>query len=130
MSTSDPFVRGMKAWWLKHPYYVKYMIRESTALFVTGYALVLLNGLWNLVKGESYYEAWLESLQHPLAIIFHVVAMVAAGYHTYTWFKVSPKVVPHIYLGTERIPDNLITAVQYVIAAVCYLALFLIVVWT
>jgi fumarate reductase subunit C len=64
------------------------------------------------------------------AIVFHVVAMMAAGYHTYTWFKVSPKVVPHIYLGTERIPDNLITAVQYVVAAVCYLALFLVVVRT
>ena len=89
----------------------------------------LLNGLWNLTKGQAYYEAWLDALTHPLAIVFHVLAMLLAGYHTYTWFDVSPKVVPHVYFGTERIPDLYITAVQYAIAAVCYLALLLLVIW-
>lgn len=119
----------MKGWWLKHPYYVKYMIRESSALFVTIYALVLLNGLWNLTKGPDYYDAWLGAMTNPFAILFHVLAMLLAGYHAYTWFLVSPKVVPHIYIGTERIPDLYISAAQYVIAAVCYLALLLLVIW-
>jgi fumarate reductase subunit C len=117
----------MKGWWLKHPYYLKYMIRESTAVFVTVYALILLNGAWNLRIGQAHYEAWLASLQHPLAIGFHLVAMAAAAYHTFTWFHVSPKVVPHFYMNTRRIPDALITGVQYVIAGICYTALFLLV---
>ena len=130
MVSADAYVRSMKGWWLKHPFYVKYMIRESTSIFVTLYALVLAYGLWNLTQGEAFYLAWLEGLKHPFSICFHVLAMLAAGYHTYTWFKVSPKVVPHIYFGTERIPDFLITGVQYVIAAVCYLALLFLVAGT
>jgi fumarate reductase subunit C len=119
----------MKGWWLKHPYYIKYMIRESSALFVALYSGILLHGLWCLTKGQSEYEAWLEGLTNPLYIVFHFVAMLLALYHTYTWFMVSPKVVPHIYIGTDRIPDFYISAVQYVIGAVCYLALFVLVVW-
>lgn len=129
MNRQGPYVRSMKGWWLKHPYYVKYMIRESTAVFVAVYALVLLNGIWNLAQGKTHYESWLASLQHPLVIGFHLVAMAAAGYHTYTWFHVSPKVVPHVYFGTRRIPDSVITGVQYVIAAVCYTALMIFIIW-
>ena len=129
MNVSHPYVRSMKGWWLKHPYYVKYMIRESSAVFVTLYALVLLYGLWSLSKGEAFYNAWLAALNHPLSIAFHVLAMAAASYHAYTWFKVSPKVIPHIYLGTERVSDNLISRVQFVIAGLCYSILFILVVW-
>ena len=129
MSAPNAYVRSMKGWWLKHPFYIKYMIRESSALFVTVYALVLLNGLWNLTKGQANYEAWVAALGNPLWVIFHLLAMALAGYHAYTWFNVSPKVAPHIYLDTERIPDLYISAVQYVIAAVCYLALFILVIW-
>ena len=45
----------MKGWWLKHPFYIWYMIREASAPFVAAYALVLLNGLWNLTRGQEYY---------------------------------------------------------------------------
>ena len=68
-------------------------------------------------------------MTHPLAIVFHLVALYLASYHAYTWFNVSPKVVPHIYIGTERIPDLYISIAQYVIAAVCYVALLVLVIW-
>jgi len=110
----------MAGWWLRKPFYIKYMIRESSAIFVTIYALILLTGLWRLTQGETAWQVWLNSLQNPLSIGFHVIAIFATLYHAITWFAVSPKVVPHVYLGTNRIPDNLITGVQYVIAAICY----------
>jgi len=119
----------MKGWYLKHPFYIKYMIRESSAVFCTVYALVLLNGLWNLTKGQANYDAWVAGLANPVAVIFHVLALATIGYHAYTWFIVSPKVVPHIYIGTERIPDLYITAAQFAIAAVCYLVLLVAVIW-
>ena len=61
-------------------------------------------------------------------IAFHVVAMIAALYHTVTWFKVSPKVTPQLYIGKNRISDKMITNTQYVIAGVLYL-LLLILAW-
>jgi len=119
----------MKGWWRRNPRYVKYMIRESSALFVTVYALILLRGLWCLVEGKDAWQAYLHTLTSPIAIIFHVLAMLAAGYHTITWFNVSPKVAPHVYRGEERIPDSLITNVQYVIAGICYALLLFLVGW-
>lgn len=130
MSAVKPYVRPMKGWWTRHPYYLKYMIRESSAVFVTIYALILLRGLWCLVQGKEAWDGWLASLTSPIAILFHIVAMLMAGYHTVTWFKVSPKVMPHIYTsGDSRIPDSLITRVQYVIAAICYLVLLYLTGW-
>jgi succinate dehydrogenase subunit C len=122
------YVRSMKGWWLKNPVYLKYMVREATSVFVTLYALVLLNGLWCLAEGEAAYMDWQARMSNPIYILFHLTAIAASGYHAFTWFKVAPKVVPHIYLGTSRIPDVIITRVQYAIAIVCYSAL-LILVW-
>ena len=61
--------------------------------------LVLLWGLARLVQGRPAYEAWRESLASPLALLFHVVALVFVAYHAWTWFKVMPKTLPFITLG-------------------------------
>lgn len=126
MSVPKAYVRPTRGWWRKHPVYLRYMIREATSIFVVIYALILLYGLWSLVRGGSAYAAWLAGLSSPVSIAFHVLAMAAAAYHTITWFKVSPKVFPHLYVGTRRLPDRYITGVQYVIAGICYAALFIV----
>lgn len=129
MSGRKPYVRPMTSWWLQNPFYVRYMVREATSIFVAIYAFVLLAGVANLVEGEAAWNAWLVSLTNPLAVFFHLIAMAAALYHAVTWFKVSPKVAPPLFVGNNRVPDSLITGVQYVIAAVVYLILF-VVAWT
>jgi len=128
MSTPKSYVRPMDGWWLKNPYYIRYMVRESTALFVAAYALYLLCGLARLASGEAAWQGWLQELTSPGVIAFHVVAMVAALYHTVTWFKVSPKVTPQLYIGNNRVTDKTITISQYVIAGILYL-LLLILAW-
>jgi fumarate reductase subunit C len=115
----------MDGWWLKNPFYIRYMVRESTALFVAAYALYLLCGLARLAGGEAAWQGWLHELSSPVAIVFHIIAMIAALYHTVTWFKVSPKVTPPLFIGQNRISDKTITTSQYVIAGVLYLLLFI-----
>ena len=77
MSKRRPYVRSMEGWWKKNPYFVEYMIHESTALFVAGYAFVLLVGLIRLGQGEAAWNGWLEAMQSPLSLIFHLVFLVA-----------------------------------------------------
>ena len=127
MSVRKPYVRPMSGWWLKNPFYVRYMIREATSVFVAIYALVLLAGLWGLVSGETAYNNWLATMSNPVALLFHIIAITAALYHTVTWFNVSPKVAPILMIGKKRIPDLVITITQYVIAIIMYLLLFVIV---
>lgn len=127
MSTQDkrkPFVRPMRGWWLKNPFYIKYLIREATSVFVGIYAVVLLEGLMALAEGASSFNAWLTAMHSPLAIAFHIVALAAALYHTVTWFAVAPKVAPLIFIGKQRVQASAITAAQYIVAVVVYAILF------
>ena len=43
-------VRPMADWWRKSPWFVRYRVREGPALWLAGYALVLLAGLACLVR--------------------------------------------------------------------------------
>jgi fumarate reductase subunit C len=99
-------------WWTRNPYYVWYMLREASCVFIIAYALVLLMGLLRLSQGSAAYQGWLESLSHPAAIAFHMVALPLVLYHSWTWFKVMPKTMPY-----TRVPDRVII-VSGVIAAI------------
>ena len=116
------YVRPMAGWWRRNPYYLWYMLREASCVFITAYALVLLVGLARLYQGNSYFESWRESLATPGAIAFHAVALVLVFYHAWTWFKVMPKTMPFVQLGGRRVPDRLIVA-SGAVAAIVFSAL-------
>jgi len=123
MSARRPYVRPMNGWWLKNPFYVRYMIREATSIFVGIYALLLLAGLWCLNSSAQSWQGWLDAMASPLAVAFHCIALLAALYHTVTWFAVAPKVAPMLIIGGRRLPELAIVIVQYLAAAVLYLSL-------
>ena len=124
MSKRNPYVRPMDGWWLKNPFYIRYMIREATALFVGVYALVLLGGMVSLASGESAYNHWFAIMANPAVIAFHLVALAAAIFHTVTWFAVAPKVMPPLAIAGRKVSNLTIVIFQYVIAIGIYLALF------
>ncbi len=124
MNTRKQFVRPMTRWWLKNPFYIRYMIRESTSLFVGIYAFILLAGLFSLAAGESAYNGWLAIMTHPAVILFHAVALAAVIYHAVTWFAVAPKVMPILFIGNKRVSDKTVTVIHYVLAIVLYLLMF------
>jgi fumarate reductase subunit C len=124
MNKRKPYMRPMEGWWLKNPFYIRYMIREATSIFVGIYALVLLTGVVSLSCGEASYNGWIETMTNPLAVLFHLLALAAVIYHTVTWFAVAPKVVSPLIIAGTRVPDVVIVAVQYVIAILLYLILF------
>jgi hypothetical protein len=43
----------MTGWWKRDPFFVRYMAREATAIFVYLYAIVLVAGLSALANGEG-----------------------------------------------------------------------------
>ena len=124
MSKRRPYVRSMDGWWKKNPYFVEYMIHESTALFVAGYAFVLLVGLIRLGQGEAAWNGWLEAMSTPWSLIIHLIFLVAILYHTYTWFKIMPITMPPIVVGGKRVGPGAITGSGLLAALVASLALF------
>jgi len=109
MAQVKTYVRPMQGWWRKNPFFVRYMIRESSSVFLAIYALILLVGMLRLSQGEAAWDGWRAALTHPVSIVFHWLALLTVGYHAYTWWKVAPKTAPDIRIGGRAIPEMLIT---------------------
>ncbi len=113
MSARKPYVRSMNGWWRKNPYFMRYMVREASAVFLAIYAVILLVGVFRLSQGAAAYAAWLAALTNPLAIVFHAIALLAVCYHAYTWWKVMPKTLPMLHIGGRRVPEITLSAVGW-----------------
>lgn len=112
--TRKPFLREVPRvrWFFQHPRYMRYMMREVTCLFIGAYTLLLVVGVKRLSEGQAAYEAFLESLRSPASVVFHVVALAFALYHSLTWFNLTPKALP-IQAGGEFVPDSVIAGAHY-----------------
>ncbi|MDR2450310.1 MAG: fumarate reductase subunit C [Candidatus Accumulibacter sp.] len=116
MSKRRPYVRSKSGWWKKDPYYVEYMVHESTALFVAAYAIVLTIGTVCLAAGEAAWNGYLEAMKSPLSIIFHLILLAAIVYHAFTWFKLFPLTTPPVVLGGKKLEPELIVRGGWVVA--------------
>ena len=124
-----PYVRPMAGWWRKNPFFVRYMMREATALAVAAYAIYLLVGLVCLSRGEAAYNGWLRSLDSPVSIMLHLAALAAMLYHTWTWFEIMPKTLPPMIFIGKRVSAPVIRW-SGVAAAVASTLLLFAVVWS
>jgi len=107
--TRQAYVRPMAGWWRRDPFFVRYMAREATALFVVAYALLLLAALANLARGREAFDAWLGFLRSPASLAIHAVLMAAFLWHAITWFLIMPKTMPPIVIGGTKLPAGAIT---------------------
>jgi len=110
MAQVKAYVRPMQGWWRRNPYFVRYMFREASSVFLAIYAFILLVGLARLAQGEAAYNAWLTALASPASVVFHWFALLTVGYHAYTWWQVAPKSAPDIRIGGRPLSQMVITA--------------------
>ena len=89
-------VRPMAGWWRRNPFFVRYMLREASAVVLLAYALVLLTGLAALVHGDAAFDTWRKGLATPLSLLLHALGLPLLGYHSWTWFQVMPKTLPRL----------------------------------
>lgn len=117
-----PFVREMTSEWIfRHPRYLRYMAREFSCLFIGGYTLLLVAGLKSLSESQAAYEAFIQSLKGPVSIVFHLLALGFAVYHSATWFNLTPKALP-LQVGEAFVPDGVISGAHYAAWAALSLA--------
>jgi fumarate reductase subunit C len=109
-------------WWLSRPSYVRFMIREVTSVFIAIFLVVLLVQVQRVADGPEAYAAFLATLRSPGWIVFHVVALAFALYHTVTWFLLTG-VVQVVRLGERQVPPALIVAGTFAAWAVISLAI-------
>ncbi len=122
-----PFIRTVSTtrWWLAQPRYIRYMAREVSCVLIGAYTVVVVVGLVRLSEGAASWNAFIEALQAPASVAFHLLALAFALYHTTTWFNVTPKAMP-VQFGEANLPGGVIIGAHYAgWALVSALVLFL-----
>jgi fumarate reductase subunit C len=121
MSAKRPYVRPMQGWWKRDPYFISYMWRETTALAVALYAVVLAVGVVRLAQGEAAWNGWLAALKSPLSVLLHLVLLAAMVVHAKSWFEIMPKTMPAMQMGGKRVEASTIARAGWAATAVATL---------
>jgi fumarate reductase subunit C len=108
----------MQGWWRRDPFFVKYMIREVTAVAVLVYAIILMVGVVRLSQGEAAFNGWLGALRSPGSILLHLVLLVSMMVHAKSWFDIMPKTMPLMFMGGQRVEGSTITRTGYLVTIV------------
>ena len=112
--TRKPYRRDVPPfrWFLHQPRYIRYMLREFSCLFIGGWTLLLVCGLKSLSEGREAYDALLARLGSPASVVFLVIALGFALYHSITWFNLTPKALP-VQVGEDFLPDGVIAGAHF-----------------
>ena len=119
---NKPYVRPLSptTWFLTQPRYKRYMAREVTCLFIFAYTFLLIIGLKRLSEGPDAFNAFVQALHSPLGVLFNLAVLIAAVYHSTSWFNVTPQAMP-IQRGEEFVPGKIIVGAHYALWAVASL---------
>ncbi|KEQ18899.1 hypothetical protein GZ78_02260 [Endozoicomonas numazuensis] len=112
MMSRRPYVRPMKrTWYMDHPFYRTYMIREATCVFDALYCINLFFGILQLSRGEDAWQGWLSFQANPLMILFTVVTLGMTLFHAVTYFDMTPRVLPQQI--RKMVADNVVNKLMY-----------------
>jgi fumarate reductase subunit C len=114
-------------WWLTQRSYFLFMLRELSSVFIALFLVVYLFQIYQLSEGPDAYSAFTRKLSSPGWIIFHLVALLFALYHSITWFQSSAVVLP-LRIGERLISRPIVMALHvgaWVIVSLVVLLLFL-----
>ena len=123
------YVRPMQGWWRRDPFFIRYMVREVTAVAVLAYAIILMFGVLRLSQGEAAFNGWLAALRSPGSILLHLVLLVSFAVHAKSWFEIMPKTMPMLFAGGKRVPESTIMRTGWTAAVLASIALFALAWW-
>lgn len=121
-------IRPMPAdWWLKKPAYTWFMVRDITSLFIAGYCIFLMYVLCRS-RDDAAFAAFYQSWRSFPAVLLHLIALVAAAYHSVTFFNLTPRVLV-VFQGDEKLPDSAIAGAHYLLWIVVSVIIIVIGLW-
>ena len=105
-------VRMSTYWWLGRWPYLKFILRESSSVFVAWFVVETLLQISALIDGPAAYADFQEFLRSPVVIAVNVISLFFVTFHAVTWFNLAPKAMA-VRLGGKRVPSLLIAGPQY-----------------
>jgi succinate dehydrogenase subunit C len=112
-------------WYFDRWHYLKFIIRETSSVFVAYFALVMLVQIWAVSSGPTAYGNFQSWMATPFFFVVNVLALLFICFHTVTWFALVPRVMARQMLG-KATPDMMVAAPNYGVwfAASLIVALF------
>jgi len=108
-------------WWLTKRSYFLFMLRELSSVFIAVFLVVYLCQIYQLSQGPDAYRSFAQKLASPGWILFHLVALLFALYHSVTWFQSSAVVLP-LRIGERLISRPVVTSLHVVAWAMISMA--------
>ena len=111
--TYKTFTRPISAtWWMRNRRYFMFMIRELTSVFVAMFVLLYLYEFFLISKGAEVHGLFQKSLRSVPFIIFYVILLIFALYHSWTWLGLTAK-IQVVKLGRMTVPPALVSLGAY-----------------
>jgi fumarate reductase subunit C len=111
-------------WWVERWSYFRFILRESTCMFVAWGVVYLLLLVKAVADGPAAYEAFVGWSKSPLLLAFNVLAFALVAFHAVTFFEAVPQAMV-VHVGRTRAPGALLKAGHYA----AWLAVSAFVVW-
>ena len=104
-------------WWLTRWVYLKFILRESSAVFVAWTVILTLLQIRALARGPADYAEFQNWLRSPLLLALNAVSLLFVVFHAVTWFNLAPKAMV-VRVRGKRLPNLAISAPNYAAWAV------------
>ena len=90
-----PYLQPLsRSWWLKHSFFLRYMLREATVLPLLFFIGCLLYGLYCLAQSSAHWASFQLFMQQRWVIALNLLAFAASLFHAKTFFALFPRVMP------------------------------------
>jgi fumarate reductase subunit C len=99
-------------WWLWKWYYLKFVLRELSSIFVAYFVVITLLQIHSLSRGPEAYARFEERMGNPLMIALNAISFLFLLLHVITWFNLAPRAMA-VRLGGKRVPEILIAGSNY-----------------
>ena len=99
-------------WWVEKWSYFRFILRESTCMFVGWSLLYLLLLIRAVSHGAGAYAHFLDWSATPAVLTLNVISFAMVAFHAVTFFEAVPQAMV-VHLGRNRVPGHMLKAGHY-----------------
>lgn len=112
-------------WYFDRWPYLKFMLRETSSVFVAYFAVIMLVQIAAINGGPISYARFNAFMATPLMVCLNILAFLFVCLHAVTWFMLVPRVMMRQMLGRPT-PDLMAAMPNFAIwlAASVFVAIF------
>ena len=111
-------------WWTRQRHYFLYMLREFTAIPMALWLLWLLVEIQRASNGPAHYYPH----SSPAFVVFSVIVLGFALYHSYTFLKLAGVII-RLKIFDRPIPSNVIVLAMFGTWAVASVVVGFVLIW-